>query len=154
MENLEPVDSIVDAPVAVIAEPTATYHAPIMEPKRKARWPWALLALPLLAIPFIGRGGTPSATQTPLNLTGTVGVDAPLARRAAPEVGPVPSCDGTWQVNASATLRDVPSDNGNAVTNLAKETVVIPEVTEGRWYRVTAGSDVGYLPVYLCECVK
>jgi len=142
----EVVEETIPAPVAVVEEPT--YVAPIEEPVHHVRWPWALLALPLLAIPFIPRHHEPVAE--PVHVTPVVveKTQPPVARA----VTPVPECAGTWTVAGSTVLRETASDTGAAVETLAPKTAVDVQSAAAGWYKVAVGSSHGYLPVNVVVC--
>jgi len=146
----EVVEETIPAPVAVIEEPEPTYVAPIEEPVHHVRWPWALLALPLLALPFIPRHHAEPVAEP-------VRVEAPVVRPSAPAAravrpAPVPECAGHWTVNGSVVLRETAATTGAAVTTLAKDTAVDVKAVESGWYKVAAGHDNGYLPVNVVVC--
>jgi len=146
----EVVEETIPAPVAVIDEPEPTYVAPIEEPVHHVRWPWALLALPLLAIPFIPRHTTPVAE--PVAVKEVVVREAPAVRSVPTVV--VPECKGTWTVTGSEVLRSTAATNGAAVSTLAKGTAVDVKSSEAGWYKVTAGTESGYLPVNVVTCTE
>lgn len=168
-ERVEVVEESVPAPVSVISEPEPVYTAPIVEPVHHVRWPWALLALPLLAIPFIHRTAQtpvaePVVVQTPVvrelvvaepEVKATV---APKAKVAAPKVvetpkKEIPVCDGDFIAKDAAVLRETASDTGKSVQTVAANTVVaVTEAEDAGYYKVTVGTDKGYLPVSMVVC--
>jgi len=149
----EEVQEEIPAPVAVVEEPEPTYVAPIEEPVHHVRWPWALLALPLLAIPFIPRHTEPVAEPVRVVETPVV-VDRPTtpAARAVTPTTPVPTCDGTWTTTGKAVLRETAKDTGTEVQTLASGTAIDITAAESGWYKVKVGNSSGYLPVNVVVC--
>jgi len=153
-EYVAPVQTVeteetIQAPVAVEEIPEETqYVAPIEEPVHHVRWPWALLALPLLAIPFI-----PRHTTEPVAEPVVVRTVAPAARAVptTPSVA-VPTCDGHWTTTSSVPLRETAGDTGRELSTLATGTAVDVKAAESGWYKVMVGSDSGYLPVNMVVC--
>ena len=143
----EVVEETVPAPVAVVEEPEPIYNAPIEEPVHHVRWPWALLALPLLAIPFIPRHHAPVAE---VKVTPVV--------TARPTVAPTraaatPVCNGTWTVNGSVVLRETAKESGKALETLKSGTAVdVTSAAEAGYYKVKVGSETGYVPVNVVVC--
>jgi hypothetical protein len=155
------VEETIPAPVAVVEEPT--YVAPIEEPVHHVRWPWALLALPLLAIPFIPRHQEPVPVAEPVRAPVVVDApvvrpSAPAARAVAPKATPAPAakaptCAGTWTVNDSVVLRGTAAATGAELQTLAPHTAVdVKSAAEAGWYKVAVGADNGYLPVNVVVC--
>jgi uncharacterized protein YgiM (DUF1202 family) len=156
-EEVVEVEETVPAPVAVIEEPEPTYVAPIEEPVHHVRWPWALLALPLLAIPFIPRHHEEPVAEPARVVQTPVVVETPVVRPTAPAAravrpAPVPECAGTWTTSGSVVLRMTASDAGSAVSTLASGTAVDVKSAEAGWYKVAAGADNGYLPINVVVC--
>jgi hypothetical protein len=155
--HTEVVEESIPAPIAVVQEPVA---APIVEPVHHVRWPWALLALPLLAIPFLARGNTPEVTvaepvvvQTPVvrEVAPAPKVVAP-AVVAAPKVTPVPVCDGDFIAKDAAVIRTAATATATEVAPVAANTVLRVDAVEDGYYEVTVGSDHGYLPESVVVC--
>jgi len=141
----EVVEETIPAPVAVVEEPT--YVAPIEEPVHHVRWPWALLALPLLAIPFIPRHHT-----EPVPVAEPVRATTPAVVREAPKVTPVPECKGTWTTRESVVLRKTAAETGAAVETLKSGTAVDVKSSASGWYKVQVAHEDGYLPVNVVVC--
>lgn len=142
-----PVEEAIAAPIAVEAEPEPVYNAPIEEPVHHVRWPWALLALPLLAIPFIPRHVTEVVETVPVAVVTTPAV------RAVTTI-PAPTCDGHWTVMSATPLLATASDVGATVKTLDASTQVTVDQSAGGYYHVVAGNADGYLPVHSVTCVK
>jgi len=153
-EVIEPVEETVPAPVSVISEPDV---APIVEPVHRVRWPWALLALPLLAIPFIHR-----STETPV--ADPVVVQAPLVRELVVTPEPTtrvieviepatPKCNGEFVTKGATTLLETPAESAKAIQAVATDTVVYVEsATTDGYYKVKVDTVDGYLPISIVAC--
>lgn len=168
-ERVEVVEETIQAPVAVISEPEPVVAAPIevIEPVHKVRWPWALLALPLLAIPFINRPAQtpvaePVVVQTPVvreqvvaekpEVKVTAAPKKAVAPVAKPKAAAIPTCDGDFIAKDTAVLRETASDTGKEVQTVAANTVVTIDAVESGYYEVTVGTDKGYLPTSTVVC--
>lgn len=162
--HTEVVEESVPAPISVIEEPV--YTAPVVEPIHRPRWPWALLALPLLAIPFLANGREATPVAEP------VVVQAPVVREVvtpvpevveevqqekaiAPKVvvaDPVPTCDGDFIAKDAAVLRETATADGKEVAPIAAQTVLFVDAVEGDYYEVTVDGSHGYLPESVVVC--
>ena len=133
-----PVEEAVAAPIAVEAMPEQPYNAPIEEPVHHTRWPWALLALPLLAIPFIHRN-----TVVEEVVAEPVVVNTPDVR------SPAPTCNnGQFIVRNAVDLKEAATASSTTVQNVAANTAVrVTSAAEDGYYHVAVGTADGYLPV-------
>ena len=140
------VEEAVPAPIAVEAEPEPVYNAPIEEPVHHVRWPWALLALPLLAIPFIPR--TTTVTEPVAVVT------TPVVREVIATPLPAPVCTGNWVVKDATTLRATATATGAKVLDVPADSIVIVDsAAQAGYYHVTIDAVDGYLPVASVNCV-
>lgn len=162
----EVVEDTIPAPIAVVEEPV--YTAPIVEPVHRPRWPWALLALPLLAIPFLARGeeapvANPVVVQAPVVREVTPVpevVEEVLQEEAAPVVvapkveaaKPIPTCDGDFIAKTETVLLETASDTAKEVAPIAANAVVFIDAVENNYYEVTVGESHGYLPESVVVC--
>lgn len=167
-ERVEVVEESVPAPVTVFSEPEPVV-APIVEPVHHVRWPWALLALPLLAIPFLNRTpetpvAEPVVVQTPV-VREQVVAEKPVVKVETPKVetpkvvvaekpkAEIPTCDGEFVAKDAAVMRETASDTGKVIQTVAANTVInIDEGEDAGYYKVTVGTDKGYLPVPMVVC--
>jgi len=138
------VEEVTEAPVAVIDEPDPVYNAPMEEPVRHVRWPWALLALPLLAIPFI-HGTTTTPVAEP------VVVATPIVRTVA--MTPMPPCAGEWFVKEAVVMKATAAPTSESVATLAANTKLdVAYGEEAGYYKVNVNTDDGYVPVDVVVC--
>lgn len=168
----EAVEETIDAPIAVVSEPEPVYTAPVVEPVHRARWPWALLALPLLAIPFLAnanRAVTPVAepvvVQTPVvrEVVEVPEVKAPVvetpkvvAEAPTPEPVTIPTCNGEWITKDDAVVIAAPAAGATEVGSIAANTVLTLDGVGGDnadlYYEVTAGDVHGFVDDSFVVC--